>query len=271
MSKVLYSYESFKDKEDSCVCTLCSGYSTPMHFHNCIELLYIMEGELQCNIDGIACVAQKDDIVFVRSRALHAFHYSDSNKFKYYCVVVGESFTTDFDSVIANQSFPSILTQKNYNRQIRLYFELLESNRKSPSLIQKGFMNIIMGKLIEYYPLSPINDKQAKHVDVLISILNYINEHSSEPITLDTLSSEFGYNKFYFSRLFNNYIGDNLNEYVNMVRLKKIIAEYHDRKKLTDAVFANGFNSMTSFYRTFAKFYHDTPTNYFKKINKNDK
>ena len=44
MNRVLYSCESFRDKESTCNCTLCYGFSTPMHFHNCLNsILYGFE------------------------------------------------------------------------------------------------------------------------------------------------------------------------------------------------------------------------------------
>ena len=268
MSKVLYNYESFKDKEDGCRCTLCSGYFTPMHFHNCMEILYIKEGELECTIDDTTYIAQKDDIVFVKSRSLHSFRGFDESDYKYYCIVIGDSFTTDYAHLFQTKSFPCFLTDKNFNRQLRLYFELLEANRDKSFLVKKGFMNIIVGKLIEYYRLETIRNKEAKHVNALVNILDYINEHYSEPITLDSLSKTFGYNKYYFSRLFNTHIGDNINEYLTMIRLRHVISDYHLYKNLTEVVYACGFNSMTSFYRAFSQFYKETPTSYFKRLEK---
>ncbi len=264
MNKVLYSYESFRDKKSTCNCTLCFGYSTPMHFHNCIELLYIKEGALECNVGGNIFIAEKDDIVFVDSRSLHSFSGVKDTDYKYYCVVIGESFATDFDHRFKTSSLPNFLSNKNNNRSIRLFFEHLKFYREKDDLIQKGLINVIIGKLLEYYP-TITKQNQAKHVDVLIDILDYINAHYSEPITLDSISKEFGYNKYYFSRLFNTYVGDNLNEYLNMIRLRKVIAKYEKGGVLTNIVYDSGFNSMTSFYRAFSKFYNQTPSNYFKQ------
>ena len=178
MNRVLYSYESFRDKESTCNCTLCYGFSTPMHFHNCIELLYIKDGGLQCNVDGKTFVAEKDDIVFVNSRTLHAFSGVANTNYKYYCVVVGETYATDFDFKFKTKTLPNFLSDKNFNRSIRLFFELLESNRTRDDLIKKGFMDVIIGKLLEFYPLIDINQNQSKHVDILIEIMQYIDSTS---------------------------------------------------------------------------------------------
>ena len=80
------------------------------------------------------------------------------------------------------------------------------------------------------------------------------------------LSSVFGYNKYYFSRLFNSYIGESLNGYINAVRVRNLISEARrtENPNLSDLVFANGFDSMTTFYRNFAKYYDKPPTEVFR-------
>ena len=97
--------------------------------------------------------------------------------------------------------------------------------------------------------------------------LNYIDEHYAGPLSLDSISSVFGYNKYYFSRLFNTYIGENLNNYINMVRIRNLVssAKKKDNPNLSELVFENGFDSMTTFYRSFSKFYDRSPTEVFKK------
>ena len=75
------------------------------------------------------------------------------------------------------------------------------------------------------------------------------------------MPQEFGYNKYYFSRLFNTYIGDSLNGYINMVRVNNVIARAKKSDdSLADIIFDCGFDSMTTFYRNYSRFYDRPPT-----------
>ena len=93
-------------------------------------------------------------------------------------------------------------------------------------------------------------------------MLGYIDDHFEEQITLDSIAAEFGYNKYYFSRLFNTYIGDSLNGYINMVRVNNVIARAKKKESgnLSQIIFDCGFDSMTTFYRNYSRFYDKPPT-----------
>lgn len=74
--------------------------------------------------------------------------------------------------------------------------------------------------LATHYAMVPISRKNKK-MTLISDILAYIDAHCTEQITLESLSREFGYNKSYFSRLFNGYIGTSLSNYVNFVKLNR--------------------------------------------------
>jgi AraC-like DNA-binding protein len=86
---------------------------------------------------------------------------------------------------------------------------------------------------------------------IISDILSYIDTHINEQITLESLAREFGYNKSYFSRLFNDHLGISLNNYVNFVRLNRfeqLMAKNSD-KSVTELIYEAGFSSTTTFYR----------------------
>ena len=102
-------------------------------------------------------------------------------------------------------------------------------------------------------------------MDFVIKVLRYVEEHSSEPITLDSISAHFGYNKYYFSRLFNRSVGTNLSSYLGFVRLRTFMRLKKEQKSEKIAKLASlaGFDSLPTFYRTFTSVYKTSPKEYF--------
>ena len=136
----------------------------------------------------------------------------------------------------------------------------------SSELVKKGYINIIVGSLLGHYPCVPA--KTSPNIGTVISAINYIDKHYREPLSLERLSAEFGYNKYYVSRLFNLYIGESLNAYINAVRVRNLVSEAKkmENPNLSELVFSNGFDSMTTFYRTFSKYYSRPPREVFREI-----
>ena len=97
--------------------------------------------------------------------------------------------------------------------------------------------------------------------------LNYINEHYSEPLTLDTMANHFHMNSSYFSSYFKKNTGKNFKEYLISVRLQHalqlLVSTDMHNYEIADAV---GFNDIRSFTDQFQKAYSKTPQAYRKEL-----
>ncbi len=256
--KQTVQYEAFHDKQnDLCIFRSANAATLP-HFHRCIEMLYITQGTLIGKVDDTDVVAEKDEILFVRRCAVHSIQptplYSDI------VLIVKSAYADDFSSRLEKRSFPPVLKDKAFNRSLLPYLNKLESLQAPQDfLIAKGYIDILVGSLLAHYPREPVTP--TPNLSAVVTALNYIDEHFAEPLSLDSISDAIGYNKYYFSRLFNAYIGESLNNYVNMVRVRNLLetAKRTEKPNLSTLVYDCGFDSMTTFYRHFARFYDRTP------------
>lgn len=260
-----FFYEAGHDKADTISFHYSENVYTPPHFHRCIEILYVKQGGIDFEVNGEAFHADRDDIVFVHKCGVHALQpapaYTD------YVLIIGPRYSNDFAGIFRTKALPTHLTDKEYNRKVLPCMSALHELKETDSeLIKKGYTDVIIGHLLSHYekvsvPLMP-------KIETVVNVLNYIDDHYRDPITLDSISSEFGYNKYYFSRLFNSYVGETLNGYINMIRIRNMMDEAGrtENPNVSELVFSNGFDSMTTFYRSFSKLYDKPPTEVFKDI-----
>lgn len=253
------SYEYFHDKDTELTISQGLGYKCRSHFHRSIEILYVMEGAIRAEINGKEYLAEPDDIIFVHGYYTHAF--TPEPTYRKFFFVIPSNYGNDFDAIFQRSSLPPILDDKEFNREnLRGIFQKMYDERETmPSLVKKGYLNVALGSIIDRYPLLPLEKNEG--VDLLVGVLNYIDNNYASPVTLDALSETFGYNKYYFSRLFNKYIGENLNNYVNIVRLQHFMsaAKKEENTPIAELAFSCGFDSLTTFYRYFNKIYGATP------------
>lgn len=96
-------------------------------------------------------------------------------------------------------------------------------------------------------------------------ILEYIEEHIREELSLDLLAKQLHYSTTYISRMFNRYVGLGLNEYINRRRLSLVAIDIR-RKTKSISYLANyyGFNSQKYFSNMFKKIFGITPSSYQK-------
>ncbi len=255
-------YEYIHDKEN--FLTINAGDSTncALHFHRSVEILYLMSGQMECTVGDKTFIAEPDDIVFVHNYYRHAF--KPISPYRKLYIIIPYNYGNDFDAEFQHSSLPELLTDKEFNREVLspIFRKLFLERKKMPSLVKKGYLNVILGNLFDHYPSVPF--EKTNSIDFLVNVLSYIDKNYKKPIDLDTLSEAFGYNKYYFSRLFNKYIGENINNYINLVRLQHFItlSKEDETRSVAELAFECGFDSLTTFYRYFNKVYEKKPKTY---------
>jgi YesN/AraC family two-component response regulator len=265
-------YELSQDLKNSCTITADGPIWYPSHFHKKVELTYVKRGEVTSCIAGEIFVAKQDEILFIPDYYPHS--YSCTEDAQRIVVLPPSTYYTDVSNVLKNHTFQSLLNDVEFNKTIILPIleqMLVAQDREKGSdenkfLIVKGMVDVLFGYLSIGYAHT-IKSKP-RETDLVFQILEYIDEHYAEDITLQSISDKFHYNKYYFSKLFNSYLGESLNNYVNSVRVRNIAQQISNSKlgkeNITNLAYQNGFNSMPSFYRAFQKIFHCSPLEYFK-------
>lgn len=256
-------YESIRDYRDEFVIEKQKlDYENPPHFHKNTELLYITDGEYTCTINGETYTVTQNEICFISPLKIHSANAKEGCKG--YLVMSSDKLLSDFSSIFKNSAFPVVLGDKEFNKQRILPF--IESIKPPYTpFIEKGVVNYVFGLLLSRYDLEPCTSD--KNSDAVVKIVQYIDDHYAEKLTLEGVAEKLGYSKFYFSRLFNRIIKKSFTDYVNLVRTEKFLSKYRDAKSqtVTTLFYDCGFDSPTTFYRNFKKIYGVTPSEYFKQ------
>ena len=250
-------YESHHDKNPDLKLFKANNTVVSPHFHRSFEMLYIIEGEIKAIVGDKSFVAKKDDVVFVQKYYSHS--YDVVKNYSKYVLIIPPNIYNDFEDVLSNKTLPALLDDKEFNKNILKIIMQLENKFENKTiLVKKGYINIIMGELINHYKLE--NIKRNSNIDLLIGVLDYIDKNYYKEITLEDISNEFGYSKYYFSRLFNQIIKENINEYINMVRIQEVMKRIRNNKEnITSTAYECGFSSLATFYRCYKKMYGVSP------------
>lgn len=114
------------------------------------------------------------------------------------------------------------------------------------------------------------NKTRLEYIKRINFVLDFIEKNLEANLSLESLSKKAHYSSFHFHRVFSTIIGENLNQYVNRKRVERIasILLTGSNKTIKELAYIYGFNSESSFSRTFKKYYGISPTK-FKSEGKN--
>lgn len=250
------------------------------HLHGEIELLYISDGVLRACNDEISVTAEKGEIIFINSRVVHET-FSDKDGTYYSLIQFDISEMPQNHLKNAGKYLHRFLSAgecamyvfKNGDpktAEIRSYIDdiIKESTEKKRAYEMYVSADIYkISALLSRYKI--ILDENvffdSDTIERVLPVLNYIDTHYREEISLDDLSKTVNLNRYYFCRLFKKATNSTFTEYLNFVRVckaeKRIISGVGNISEISMDV---GFSSVSYFNRIFKKYKGCTPSAYKK-------
>lgn len=149
------------------------------------------------------------------------------------------------------QNFKAVMTEltmreNSYNTAIRAYLELM-----------------LIDLLRNYNYKAPQSDINRKSVFNMLKVYNYIDEHLSEELTLDTLSRVAGLSPNYFSHSFKQLNDISLWDYITAKRIEKairLITSPDTGLTMLEIALRSGFNNTVNFNKAFKRNTGITPS-----------
>ena len=105
------------------------------------------------------------------------------------------------------------------------------------------------------------------HEKRFIQLLDYIDRHLGEELSVDRLSHQAGLSKFHFHRQFSAIFGIGISTYIRFIRLKKASYQlaYRLNTRVIDIALENGYESSEAFSRAFKQSYVQSPSSFRRR------
>ena len=247
-------FESHRDKK---LYISVRDNTCPPHFHGAVELLYVTDGEKAVVINGKRYLLKEGELCICLPLDVHEYLPSSGCQM---CVALPPDYQADFASFAARRALTeNVLSAGEISCDIYAHMEKL-IQAKDPLYI-KGVIGYILGVIAEKCAFIPRANGEK---NIIHDILEYIDGHYAEELTLEKVAAHFGYSKYYFSKLFNDRFSMNFSAYINQVRIYKSIPLLKTHK--ISAVYDEcGFHSPQQFYLNFRKVTGMSPKAYLKR------
>lgn len=235
------------------------NFNFVMHLHKHHELIYVLDGEVDIEVENGIETAKQGDFALILGDQAHA--YNTKTHSKVWVGVFSGDWVGKFNSIINNR------------RSLSSVFRCDDGTNKflEDNLINKSAHSVLELKAYLYTVCSQY-EKQVKFVeqkhqgkDLFHKILEYISEHYKEPITLKQMAKDLGYEQHYLSRCFHNNIKLNFRQFINQYRVdcaKDMLL--NGEESISTIALESGFQSIRSFNRVFKNLTGIQPRNFIK-------
>ena len=265
-----------------------STLSRESHYHDYFQICFVRRGEITHCDETQSVRLGPGDAFIIPPGFTHSLHF-DSDYSEIYSLAFETSlFHPGFTQSNAHRFLAALQNASHASREqeIRLCITLDAPQRKSvqqlmdcllqqqnlsispelsaaPSLISSMLYMIAQG----YYQ-QPQNTHLLKELanynHALLQCISFIDQHYREPLSLATLSKQFGLSRSAFCSVFPQFTGLPLRQYIARKRITEAQMLIRSRPELRLGQIAAlvGFEDTSSFYRNFLKITGMSPSQY---------
>ncbi|MBR0398114.1 MAG: helix-turn-helix transcriptional regulator [Eubacterium sp.] len=134
--------------------------------------------------------------------------------------------------------------------------KLLVSHLKYQKQFSEAWMSRQIYAIISSFLIEQDSSQQNLRIEhkLITQVMNYINEHFSEDLSLDKIAAQYGVSQHYLSHLFKRCTGQSPYDYIILTRLnraKQLLAS--TERSVFDIAYDVGYSSDTGFINSFTK------------------
>lgn len=251
---------------------------TANHFHPYYELYYLCEGERMYFVKDRAYRVKAGDMVFIDRQVLHktsdtgvpdheriVINYQHEwleQAYPHDAAILVETFRRDYPVVsLPAQQLPEL---KRVIAEIINEMRLQETGcaiRLRHAIIEL-LLIAVRAKSGDHGQPAPADHGSPMHIR-MIKVVQFLNEHYAEPLSLTNVAKQFAISSYYLSRTFKSATGFAFSEYINLLRLKESQRLLRETDlKITDIALRTGFDNFSHFGKAFKKMAGLSPRSY---------
>jgi AraC-like DNA-binding protein len=250
------------------------------HWHEHLQLIYFLSGKALIGCNSRSYLAKAGDLAVINGNELH---YGENLSASLVCYMIRIDFSfllsNQIDScqtkyiapLIQNQiSFKNLVhNDRNITHCTKKMIAEYTSKKAGYELAIKACTYELVVLLLRGYLDKIYSEKERssimRNVKRFQQILDFLDNHYREPITIEQLASMVCISKYHFCRLFKERTGKSAGDYIHHLRINYALKLMRESDlNITEIALASGFSDTNYFCRVFRKYQNFSPSQYRK-------
>lgn len=253
------------------------------HYDTSLILLLFLRGHGEMRIEGRIYSFGAGDMIILNPTELHRCTIADGEVFERISLHVSESITDGFgirdtgllDAFYGRQRGVGNILRAERLREIggdKLMMEILTrsagSGRADPILLRCKVIELLAAISEAVDSREPTDESPGIENELVLEILQYLNNHYSEDISLSDVADRFYHSKYHVCHLFREQVGITVHDYLALRRIHLVNDLIRRGDPISEACFSAGFRNYSNFFRLYKKHTGMTPQEFKNSIGK---
>ncbi len=259
------------------------------HWHEEIELEYIVSGQVYVTCEEENILASQGDLVFINQNVRHFITPVQSDDCLLYSIVVHPTFILGFGQLDLEKKYIAPILHdsalkhihitgvnpdyENYLSGIKEILSLNDLREDGYELLTKSVLLRIwyqLYKMTAFLASGPVPKTAVQDEQRVKQAILYIQEHFMEAVTLEDIAGSIMVSKSECCRCFKRTLNTTPFEYLMKYRIMESTKRMHRKPQESISEIAGfaGFNNTSYYNKIFRKYMNCTPTEYRNSIKK---
>lgn len=254
-----------------------------LHFHDHFEFMLMLSEGGELFLGKNICPLSQNTLFIINSSVLHrTVPTAKSQYFRRYILHISpllikdlSSSKTNFESIFSSLHHGVVLTEEQTQNITSLFDKMSNLSKNNNFGDDIRFKILLLEFMLE--ASMAVNDRPTT-VEItnsdyyrILPVLEYIQNHYTEQLTLDDLSHHFSINKYHLCHMFKNVTSFSIFEYIIQKRIMRARELLRSPISVQAAGELVGFQSNSYFIRTFGKYTGMSPRQYAMQYIQSDK
>lgn len=276
----MYNYEHGRDKNNIFVAKTEKELSDKKHFHNCIEFIYIIDGEAIAHIDDIEHKLSSGQMCAVSCFSPH--YYETIRSGQYTVCLIPRRYFREYDAIFNANSFKNPVIDDGAAKPLFSIFRMLENICSNCNIFGSetdNFTEKTKNEQLHHLSAFLVNlcinhcSLYERHrISALVAdAVNIIENDYKNDLSIETICKKLGCYQKNLSFNFKKTMGMSILNYIERTRVfeaERLLCKY-PQMTIETVMMESGFNSSRSFLRHFRAVFGCTPTEYKNKHKNN--
>jgi len=235
----------------------------PSHMHDPVEIAVLRQGHLIMSVNGTTYAMEPDTVMMIFPGMVHSYESVSED---------ADGLFVGFTPELMDEFYNTLLTRwpvvpmiklcdcpEEAEEAVRKLEKYSVLDRNHPLL--QAYAHVLVACLLMKLELVPSEDLNKENL--MYKVTTYIQQHSAENLTLDSVAKEMGVGRSHLSHLFSQKMDLHFRQFLNTIRVEKACKLLQDSSmSIKEVCYQCGFESTRTFHRAFLEKQKMTPGEY---------
>ena len=242
----------------------------PAHVHDVVEIVCLQTGSMEMTIGGRKLLLMPGDIAIAFPAMPHSYDYVSGDASGLSMIFQPDAVMEFYHTFRTMQPVHPLLVSTEQIKELGLLVGMLQrvAEQKPGNSVLTGYLHLFLSYLFTCLKL--ISASRNPYTTMTYQVLQYVSEHFTEPLTLETTARALGISRIHLSHIFSQQLHINFRQYINTLRIGRACNLLRDPAySISQIAYQCGYGNQRTFHRAFLAQCGVSP-NQYRSANRSD-